>query len=80
MQGIALVIAFVVAIVLLILMISKFKVHPFLALITISVLFAFVSGMPLMDVKQDGEVVQVGLVSSINGGFSSTFSGIGLAP
>ncbi len=78
MQGIALVIAFIVAIVLLILMISKFKVHPFLALITISVLFALVAGMPLMDVKEDGEVVQVGLVSSINGGFSSTFSGIGL--
>lgn len=78
MQGIALVIAFIVAIILLILMISKFKVHPFLALITISVLFALVAGMPLMDVKEDGEVVQVGLVSSINGGFSSTFSGIGL--
>lgn len=78
MQGIALVIAFVVAIVLLILMISKFKVHPFLALITVSVLFAIVSGMPLLDIKEDGQVVQAGLVSSINGGFSSTFAGIGL--
>lgn len=78
MQGLALLIAFIVAIVLLILSISKFKVHPFLALLGISVLFALVSGMPLLDVKDGDSVQRLGLISSISQGFSGTFSSIGI--
>ena len=78
MQGVGLIIAFVVAIVLLILGISKFKVHPFLALLTVAILFAFVAGMPLVDIKENGEVVRQGIVSTISAGFSGTFAGIGL--
>lgn len=78
MQGVGLIIAFVIAIVLLILGISKFKVHPFLALLTVAILFAFVSGMPLVDIKENGEVVRQGIVSTVSAGFSGTFAGIGL--
>lgn len=78
MQGLALIIAFIVAIVILILAISKFKVHPFLALMTVSLLFAFVAGMPLMNVTEDGKVVRNGIVTVIGNGFSGTFSNIGI--
>lgn len=40
MAGLPLIIAFVVAIVLMILLISKLKVHPFLAIMAVSLLLA----------------------------------------
>ena len=50
MTGLPLIIAFVVAIVLMILLISKLKVHPFLAIMAISLLLAIVAGIPLKDI------------------------------
>jgi len=46
MTGVALLIAFVVAIAAMILLISKFKVHPFLTIMGISLLLAIVAGLP----------------------------------
>ena len=40
MTGIPLIIAFVIAIVLMILAISKLKIHPFLSILAVSLLFA----------------------------------------
>ncbi len=67
MSGIPLIIAFVAAIVIMIVAISKFKVHPFLSIMGVSLLLALVAGIPL------GEIANV-----IGAGFSGTFSSIGI--
>ena len=50
MTGIPLIITFVIAVVVMILAISKFKVHPFLAIMGIALLLAIVVGIPLVDI------------------------------
>ncbi len=67
MSGIPLIIAFVIAIILMIVAISKFKVHPFLSIMGVSLLLALVAGIPL------GDIANV-----IGAGFSGTFSSIGI--
>ena len=67
MTGWPLIIAFVVAIVAMILLISKLKVHPFLAIMGISLLLAIVAGIPLTQIP--------GVIGS---GFSGTFTSIGI--
>ena len=67
MTGVALIIAFVVAIVAMILLISKLKVHPFLAIMGISLVLAILAGIPLTSIP-----------SVIGAGFSGTFSSIGI--
>ena len=67
MTGIPLIIAFVVAVVLMIVAISKWKVHPFLSIMGVSLLLALVAGIPLGDVP-----------GVIGAGFSGTFSSIGI--
>ena len=47
MQGIALIVAFIAAIALMIFAISKLRIHPFLAIMGVSLLLAFVAGIPL---------------------------------
>ena len=79
MTGLSLIIAFVLAVVIMIVAISKFKVHPFLAIMAISLILAMVAGIPLVDVKDaDGKVVTSGIPSVIGAGFSGTFSSIGI--
>ena len=67
MTGVALIIAFVVAIVAMILLISKLKVHPFLAIMGISLVLAILAGIPLAQIP-----------GVIGAGFSGTFSSIGI--
>lgn len=67
MTGVPLIIAFVVAIVVMILLISKLKVHPFLSIMGISLLLAIVAGIPLTQIP--------GIIGS---GFSGTFTSIGI--
>ena len=67
MSGIPLIIAFVIAIVVMILAISKWKVHPFLSIMGVSLVLALVAGIPL------GQVADV-----VGAGFSGTFSSIGI--
>ncbi|MBR0507251.1 MAG: GntP family permease [Clostridia bacterium] len=79
MTGIPLIIAFVVAIAAMILLISKLKVHPFLAIMLISLILAFVAGIRLNDLKDvDGNVVKKGITTIINEGFGNTFKSIGI--
>ena len=82
MTGLPLIIAFVVAIVLMILLISKLKVHPFLAIMAVSLLLAIVAGIPLTDVKTVDEagntITTQGIPSVIGAGFSGTFTSIGI--
>ena len=67
MTGVPLIIAFVVAIVVMILLISKLKVHPFLAIMGISLLLAILAGIPLTQIPD-----------IIGSGFSGTFTSIGI--
>ena len=67
MTGWPLIIAFIVAIVAMILLISKLKVHPFLAIMGISLLLAIVAGIPLTQIP-----------GVIGAGFSGTFTSIGI--
>ena len=67
MTGLPLIIAFVVAIVAMILLISRLKVHPFLAIMAISLLLAILAGIPLTQIP-----------SVIGAGFSGTFTSIGI--
>ena len=67
MTGIPLIIAFVVAIVAMILLISKLKVHPFLAIMGISLVLAILAGIPLGSIP-----------GTIGAGFSGTFTSIGI--
>ena len=67
MTGISLIIAFVVAIVAMILLISKWKVHPFLAIMAIALVLALLAGIPLTKIP--------GVIGS---GFAGTFTSIGI--
>ena len=67
MTGISLIIAFVVAIVAMILLISKCKVHPFLAIMAVALVLALLAGIPLKQVP--------GVIGS---GFAGTFTSIGI--
>lgn len=67
MTGVPLILAFVVAVVLMILAISKLKIHPFLSIMGISLLLALVSDIALTDIP-----------GVIGAGFSGTFTSIGI--
>ena len=67
MSGIALIICFVIAIIIMIWMISKLKVHPFLALMTTSLALALIADISLSKIP-----------AIIGDGFSSTFKSIGI--
>ncbi len=78
MSGVALIIAFVIAIILMIFAISKLKIHPFLSIMSVSLLLGLAAGIPLVDVKVDGVVQKQGLATVIGAGFSGTFTSIGI--
>ena len=67
MTGLPLVLVFVLAIVVMIIAISKFKVHPFLSIMGVSLILALVAGIPLTNIAD-----------VIGAGFSGTFSSIGI--
>ncbi len=67
MSGVGLIISLLIAIVVIILAISKLKVHPFLALMGVSLILAIIVGIPIRNVA-----------SMIGSGFSGTFSSIGI--
>lgn len=78
MTGIPLVVAFVVAIVLMIVMISKFKIHPFISIMLISLIFGLVAGIPLVATTNADGVTTDGIATVIGAGFSSVFTSIGI--
>lgn len=67
MTGFPLIIAFVLAIVVMIVAISKYKIHPFLSIMSVSLILALLAGIPLGDIA-----------GVIGAGFSGTFSSIGI--
>ena len=78
MTGLPLILVFILAIILMIIMISKFKIHPFISIMLISLVLGIVAGIPIVDkTLEDGTTVS-GLASVIGAGFSGTFSSIGI--
>ena len=67
MTGIPLLIAFVIAIIIMIVAIAKWKIHPFLSIMGVSLILAIVAGIKLADIP-----------GVIGAGFSGTFSSIGI--
>lgn len=67
MTGISLLVVFVIAIIIMIIAISKWKVHPFLAIMGIALIFAIVARVPLKDIP-----------NLIGNAFSGTFKSIGI--
>jgi GntP family gluconate:H+ symporter len=67
MEGPALVAILIAAIVVMIVMISKFKIHPFVSLFTVALLMGLAAGMPLLDA-----------VNTITTGFGNTCRSIGI--
>lgn len=67
MNGVPLIIAFIIAIALMIFCISKLKIHPFLSIMGVSLILAIVAGIPLKDIP-----------GTIGAGFSGTFTSIGI--
>lgn len=78
MSGLGLIIAFIIAVIAMILAISKLKVHPFLAIMVISLLLGLVAGIPLVDTKKPDGTTVMGLANVIGAGFSGTFTSIGI--
>ena len=78
MTGLPLILVFVLAIVVMIIMISKFKSHPFVSIMCILLVLGLIAGIPIVDrTLEDGTKVS-GLASVIGAGFSGTFSSIGI--
>lgn len=77
MTGPVLILMLIVTVILMIVAISRLKVHPFIAIMTLSLLFGLAAGIPLVDRTVDGVKVP-GIASVIGSGFSSTFSSIGI--
>ena len=67
MTGLPLIIVFVLAIVVMIVAISKYKIHRFLSIMSVSLILALLAGIPLGDIA-----------GVIGAGFSGTFSSIGI--
>lgn len=78
MTGLPMIFAFIIAIIAMIVMISKLKVHPFLSIMTVSVLLGLVAGIPLVNKIVDNDKVIKGLATVIGEGFAGTFTSIGI--
>ena len=78
MTGIPFLIVFVVAIVVMIVMISKFKVHPFLSILLVSLALGIIGGIPLIDTVADDGTKVTGIANVIGAGFANTFTSIGI--
>lgn len=78
MTGFPLIIAFVLAVIVMIVAISRFKIHPFISIMSVSLILGLIAGIPLVNVTDaDGKVTN-GIATVIGAGFSGTFTSIGI--
>lgn len=78
MTGIPLIIVFALAIVLMIIMISKWRIHPFISIMLVALGLGLIGGIPLVNKTDEaGETIN-GLATVIGLGFSGTFTSIGI--
>jgi len=78
MTGLALIFVFFISIVVMILAIAKWKIHPFLAIMGVAILLGLLAGIPIVNqVDAYGETI-TGIAGIMGEGFSAIFTGIGL--
>ena len=75
--GPLLLVILVLGIAAIILLISKLKLHPFIALVIVAYLMALAAGVPLVDKTVDG-VTTPGIARVITTGFGNTMTSIGI--
>jgi len=78
MTGVPFLIVFIIAIVAMIFMISKFKIHPFLSILLISVILGLIGGIPFVSVTNADGTTNPGIATIVGTGFSGTFTSIGI--
>lgn len=78
MTGLPLIVVFILTVVLMIVAISRFRIHPFLAIMSISLLLGLIAGIPLVDQTLEDGTKVTGLAGVVGAGFSGTFSSIGI--
>jgi len=75
--GPMLLVILVLGIAAIILLISKLKLHPFIALVLVAYLMALAAGVPLVDTTVDG-VTTPGIAKVVTTGFGNTMTSIGI--
>jgi len=78
MTGIALILVFVVAIILMIVMISRWRIHPFVSIMLVALAFGLIAGIPLVDTPAADGTTTAGIATVIGQGFAGTFTSIGI--
>ena len=66
-----------IGIILMIVLVSKTKVHTFIALLMAAVVTGLIGGMPVTDITVDGTKI-TGIITSIQNGFGSTLKSTGI--
>ncbi|MCL2558992.1 MAG: GntP family permease [Turicibacter sp.] len=78
MTGLALIFVFFISIVVMVLAIAKWKVHPFLAIMGVAIILGLIAGIPIVNqVDADGNTI-TSIAGIMGEGFSAIFTGIGL--
>lgn len=79
MTGIPFLLVFILAVALMIVMISKWKVHPFLSIMVVAFALGIIGGIPLVkSTGAEGEAPVKGIADVIGEGFSGIFTSIGI--
>ena len=68
----------ILGIVIMVLLVSKTKVHTFIALLAACCIAGIIGGMPFVDAAQDDGTVITGLVTAIQDGFGNTLKSTGI--
>lgn len=78
MTGLPLIFVFILAIICMIFMISKWKIHPFISIMVVSLVLGLIAGIPIVDKTAADGTVTKGIANIIGAGFSGTFTSIGI--
>lgn len=68
----------ILGIVVMVVLVSKTKVHTFIALLAACCIVGIIGGMPFVDVTKDDGAVITGLVTGIQDGFGNTLKSTGI--
>lgn len=76
-ESIRMLLGLAIGIIMMIVLVSKTKVHTFIALLAAAIVTGLIGGMPISDTVVNGETV-TGIISSIQNGFGNTLKSTGI--